>query len=138
MVSLIRYGQSRAVSEGVPVILWIDPRRRTYGLEQESGFTDGDGKALRFQMSQGLQMEVTDLPPIRPVVSGQAAQLALQTDPTVPRLHFQPDGFIGETSPQTVVIRQGNQDSIWITQTRNRLSYEIHTSPLQNTLRSYR
>src|SRR3954471_10738870 len=33
LVSLIRYGQSRAVSEGVPVVLWINTRQGTYGLE---------------------------------------------------------------------------------------------------------
>src|SRR5437773_1580616 len=42
LVSLIRYGQSRAVSEGVPIILWIDARKNTYGLQHEPGFTDGD------------------------------------------------------------------------------------------------
>src|SRR5438046_3115239 len=40
VVSLIRYGQSRAVSEGVPVLLWINARQGTYGVEQEPGFTE--------------------------------------------------------------------------------------------------
>src|SRR5262249_21799177 len=35
-VSLTRYGQSRAVSEGVPMMLWIDPKERTYGLQEET------------------------------------------------------------------------------------------------------
>src|SRR5262245_41504309 len=33
LLSLTRYGQSRAVSEGVPMVLWIDARQKTYGLE---------------------------------------------------------------------------------------------------------
>src|SRR4051812_3463455 len=32
MLSLTHYAQSRAVSEGVPVILWINPAQSTYGL----------------------------------------------------------------------------------------------------------
>src|SRR6266516_1572443 len=33
-VSLTRYGQSRAVSDGVPMLLWIDTRQRAYGWEE--------------------------------------------------------------------------------------------------------
>lgn len=130
LVSLIRYGQSRAVSEGVPVILWIDARRGTYGLEQEPGYVDLDPKAVRFELPKDLRIEVTDLPAIRSTQAGPGLQAAQNA--SVPRLRFQPDGFIGETSPQTVVFHQGNNDSIWVTQTRNRLSYEIHTSAEQN------
>src|SRR5580765_4940142 len=32
LLSLTHYAQSRAVSEGVPVILWINPADSTYGL----------------------------------------------------------------------------------------------------------
>ncbi|HEX4643983.1 MAG TPA: prepilin-type N-terminal cleavage/methylation domain-containing protein, partial [Verrucomicrobiae bacterium] len=44
-VALTRYGQSRAVSEGVPMMLWIDVRNGSYGLKQETGYTDNDPKA---------------------------------------------------------------------------------------------
>src|SRR5580692_1771851 len=36
-LSLTRYGQSRAISEGVPVELWINPRQGSYGLQALSG-----------------------------------------------------------------------------------------------------
>src|SRR5437016_14129570 len=35
-VSLTRYGQSRAVSDGVPSGFWIDPNQGSHGLEQET------------------------------------------------------------------------------------------------------
>src|SRR5687767_2693361 len=34
-LALTRYGQSRAISEGVPISLWIDPKEKKYGLEIE-------------------------------------------------------------------------------------------------------
>src|SRR5437867_13133540 len=37
-MALTRYGQSRAISEGVPMMLWIDTRRGTYGLQEEPGY----------------------------------------------------------------------------------------------------
>src|SRR5690349_9721534 len=32
MLSLAHYAQSRAVSEGVPMVLWVNPSTATYGL----------------------------------------------------------------------------------------------------------
>ena len=55
---LTRYGQSRAVSEGVPMMLWVDPRNGTYGLEQEPGYTDGDPKAVDFKLGKDLKIDV--------------------------------------------------------------------------------
>ena len=135
-VSLTRYGQSRAVSEGVPMVLWIDLRKRSYGLKQEAGYADEDAKAVEFAMGKELNIEVADLPD----ASARQGRSAQPTDPSVPTLRFQPDGFVGETSPQSVVIREEKDgartdESIWITQSRNRLNYEIHTNALQNALR---
>src|SRR5262245_2484037 len=62
-VSLTRYGQSRAVSEGVPTMLWIDPKERTYGLQEEATYTDFDTKAVDFQLGKALEIEVTDFLP---------------------------------------------------------------------------
>src|SRR6187551_2505075 len=46
LLSLIRYGQSRAANEGVPMVLWIDAKRRTYGLEAATGYLDVDEHAV--------------------------------------------------------------------------------------------
>src|SRR5262245_35533325 len=62
-VSLTRYGQSRAVSEGMPMMLWIDPKERTYGLQEETTYTDLDTKAVDFQLGKALEIEVTDFLP---------------------------------------------------------------------------
>lgn len=132
-VSLTRYGQSRAVSEGVPMVLWIDTKQRTYGLKQESGYTEQDTKAVDFELGKDLRVEVADVLP-RSSQTSQSSQRP-QTDPNVPTLRFQPDGFIGEASPQSVVIREQTGESIWITQSRNRLNYEIHTNATRNALR---
>jgi hypothetical protein len=63
------------------------------------------------------------------------ARATRQTDPNTPMLRFPPDGFIDETSPQSVVLRDQSGESIWITQSRNRLNYEIHTNVLRNATR---
>src|SRR5207245_10774215 len=57
-LSLTRYGQSRAVSEGVPMVLWIDARRGAYGLQQQAGYTDGDSNAVSFALSEDVRVDV--------------------------------------------------------------------------------
>jgi type II secretion system protein H len=132
-VSLTRYGQSRAVSEGVPVVLWINTRQGSYGLRQEAGYTEQDAKAVDFLLDKDLRLEVAGLPAqLGPLAQVRATR---QSDPNSPMLRFPPDGFIDETSPQSVVIRDQRGESIWITQSRNRLNYEIHTNTLPNALR---
>ena len=132
-VSLTRYGQSRAVSEGVPVVLWINTRQGSYGLRQEAGYTEQDAKAVDFLLGKDLRLEVANLPAqLGPLAQARATR---QTDPNTPMLRFPPDGFIDETSPQSVVLRDQSGESIWITQSRNRLNYEIHTNVLRNALR---
>src|SRR6185369_11882132 len=126
-VSLTRYGQSRAVSEGVPMVLLIDTRRGTYRLQQDPGYGEADSKAVNLTLGKDLQISVEDVPSVSTqIMHGR------QADPNVPQLRFQPDGFIGATSPQTVVIRERTGETVYITQSRNRLHYEIHTSSSQN------
>jgi type II secretion system protein H len=121
-LSLTRYGQSRAVSEGVPMVLWIDTRRGAYGLQQQAGYTDGDSNEVRFALAEELRVEV------------QTPAVAMQTSPLnqtvagvgyVPMIRFTPDGFIGETSPERIGFRQGTDNPTWVVESTNRLKYEI-------------
>ena len=131
-VSLTRYGQSRAVSEGVPMLLWIDPKQSAYGLEEETGYTAVDGKAVDFAIGKDLIVEVADLP--SQAATAQVGRAA-QSNPNKPTIRFLPDGFISETSPRSVLIRENAGETIWITQSRNRLNYEIQAHASSGSLR---
>src|SRR5437773_2498513 len=124
-LSLTRYGQSRAVSEGVPMVLWMDPRRGAYGLQQQAGYTDGDSNAVRFALSEELRLEVQT--PVNAMQSGPLSQ-AVPGMGYVPMIRFTPDGFIGETSPERIGFRQGKDEPIWVVESANRLKYEIQAS----------
>jgi prepilin-type N-terminal cleavage/methylation domain-containing protein len=112
-LSLTHYGQSRAVSEGVPMTLWIDAKNRAYGLQQETGYTDGDRKAVDFTLDKALQIEVAS--GVKPAGPGR----------NLPAIRFMPDGTVGNTSVTGVSIREGDTQPIWIVQAANGLSYEI-------------
>jgi len=125
-LSLTHYGQSRAVSEGVPMNLWIDARDRSYGLQAAAGYTDTDSKAVAFALDKDLQLEVS-----MPAVAASALQrsrMATGAGGTLPMIRFSPDGSISDPSPERILIRQGREDAIGMVPSANRLRYEIEAN----------
>src|SRR5439155_11816305 len=58
LLSLTRQGQSRAVSEGIPMELWLDAANGSYGLEAEPSYEPTDSKAIEFTLEKDIQVEV--------------------------------------------------------------------------------
>ena len=129
-VSLTRYGQSRAVSDGVPIVLWIDARQRAYGLEPQSGYPENDTKAVELALGKDLNIEATDIP-----VQTGANKMEPQLNRNLPSIRFLPDGFMSETSPRSIAFRDLRGETIWVNQSRNRLNYEIQTNAWQTGFR---
>ena len=112
-VSLTHYAQDRAVSEGVPMFLWVDPKAGAYGLQQETGYTDGDTKAVDYQIADGLTISVGNAG-----LHAPAAKLS--------GLHFSPDGnAITDKSVSGVSIQQRGYSAIWIVPSANGMTYEV-------------
>jgi len=122
VLSLTHYGQSRAVAEGVPMLLWINPGQSTYGLTAQSGFVDTDTRATIYNVDPTLTIEATDADASVVSESGDE-RLGLPQGLSV--IRFNPDGFYDEISVQRILIRQGNEGAIEIVPAANRLSYEI-------------
>jgi type II secretion system protein H len=124
-LAVTRYGQSRAISEGVPFILWMNPQARTYGLEPQVGYATSGDKPQQYQLDESLQLQ-----PQQQALSGVLTQSNIWTQvrktTTRPEIRFLPDGSISETSPNQVLISQAKDDALWITETTNHLRYEIH------------
>ena len=129
LLSLVHAGQSRAVSEGAPMLLWVDVDGRAYGLEEEPGWVDKDPKAESFTLDENLKMEVVNaLPPKsaksrNPMAPGGVPVQANRR--SLPEIRFLPDGSMDETSPQAVRLIDRDEHSLWLALSTNRLSYEI-------------
>ena len=122
MLSLINYGQSRAIAEGVPVVLWIDTGKSSYGLEIQSGYTTGDEHAVEYEAEPSITFETptkTELP------ESESDDVLLGLPENAPVIRFTPDGFIDEVSMPKFVLRQGDEAALEIGLTPNRLRYEI-------------
>lgn len=132
-LALTHYAQSRAVAEGMPMTLWIDPKQRTYGLEIETGFAESDDRAADYTLERDLEIEVT--PSRTSTATATRKTMTTQKKANELMIRFTPDGFIGESNPESIIIRQGDKDEVWFGPNRNRLNYEIQTNNLQTARR---
>lgn len=130
LLSLTRAGQSRAISEGVPMVLWVDEKNNEYGLESESSYDDLDDKAREFAVDPKLGMES-----VNPILGSRNATLspplsnsglaAKSRKRNIPFIRFQPDGSVSLDSLRAVRLVGRDEESIYVAQSRNRLNYEI-------------
>jgi len=125
ILALMHHGQSRAVSAGVPMVLWLDPKAQTYGLEEEPGYTDKDPDAVDFTLDKDLQFEI---PAGDPMANAVAVTQTTGPHAGQPQIRFLPDGTIADTSPKTIRVVSGDGSSLALTQSRDRSQYEVQTT----------
>jgi type II secretion system protein H len=135
LLALTRNGQSRAVSEGVPIDLWLNAEEGTFGLEAEPSYETSDPKAVDFELDSGLQLEVVAkavTAPVTAVTMNRNQQTSIASvqkvnlvHASLPTIRFLPDGSIGEASPQKLHLTSTDGGSLWLTQSRDGLSYVI-------------
>lgn len=137
-VALTHYGQSRAVSEGVPIMLWIDEKKQSYGIREEPGYGSDatDTNAIDYTVGKGLKIAVTAGAPAAPMANSQTGRIlnnqAGKSASLLPAIHFSPEGSIMRgTSIVGVSIQESNNPAVWIGQSADRLSYEVQD---QNTI----
>ena len=124
-MALTRAAQSRAVADGVPMVLWLQPKEHTYGLNADKSFVEEDPKAEQFTADETVEIEPRYSADAN--AAGKAGQFKNERLDTsgLYTLRFNPDGFVSASSPEIVVFRQKDNGELWVAQNRNRLSYEI-------------
>ena len=133
-LSLTRYGQSRAIAEGIPVELWINPKQERYGLQALSGYSETQTNPMVFDVDKSVQIAIS-APPSVLTRSNYWTQTSAQSG-AVTKIRFQPDGFISDTSPENIFFReQGGGDEIWLAETPTHLRYEIQAGHPQSARR---
>jgi type II secretion system protein H len=127
LLSLTHYAQSRAVAEGVPVLLWIDTAKSTYGVEVQAGHEGDDDRGTSYTAEPTITLEVPNVTDA-PVSEDDDERLGLPEN--LPAIRFTPDGFFDEVSIRKIVLRQGEDGALELVPKPNRLGYEIR--PLSN------
>lgn len=134
-VALTHYAQSRAIHEGVPMILWLEPESGRYGVESEWKMGEVDPRAVTYEVDPSVRVEV-ELPGAPVSASDWWAVtwvqifrgLEGQTAPGRYVLRFTPDGLPGPLSPERIRFVQETETSETVAvvrKTRNRLAYEL-------------
>jgi type II secretion system protein H len=117
LISFIHVAQSRAVSEGTPMVLWINSQAGTYGLLAETSGQTGDPQAETLTLDSTLKIAVLN--------TGVGAQTLFNN---LPAIRFQADGTVDEGSPQAVKLVDVDGFSRLLTETRLRNGYEVTTA----------
>jgi type II secretion system protein H len=113
LLALMHAAQSRAVSEGAPMMFWIDEKGAAYGVSAETSGQNGDAKAEELTLDSTLAISVANL--------GTGAQTTFNN---LPAIKFLADGTIDEGSPQTLVLTDSDGFSRQLTETKTRTGYE--------------
>jgi len=114
LLALTHLAQSRAVSEGMPMMLWVDEKADTYGFASESSGQNGDPKAETLNVDSTLAISVVSTTGGVPT-----------TFNNLPAIRFQADGTVDENSTQSLKLMDGDGFSRWLVATRLRTGYEI-------------
>jgi len=114
MAALMHAAQSRAVSEGLPMLVWVDEKQNHYGLVAETTAKTGDLKAEDLWVDSNLQIAVLN------VGAGAAT-----TYNNLPAIRFLADGTVDEKSPQALKLTDSSGFSRWLMESRGRTGYEI-------------
>jgi prepilin-type N-terminal cleavage/methylation domain-containing protein len=136
LLALTRSGQSRAVSEGLPMDLWVDPAKGEFGLAAEPSYETTDPRAVEFELDSRLRIEVVNKAIATSantmnrslLASVASAPRVVLAHADLPTIRFLPDGSIGEGSPQKLHLASADGGSLWLAQSRDGLSYEIRST----------
>ena len=135
-LTLTRYAQTRAASEGIPMTLWVDPIQGTYGLEAQKGFLDRDDKAVQYDVDEKLDIEIAQTGFSRAEMT-QEQQMRRRTiggaRSANSEIRFAPDGSVDVLSAQSVCIRETKEKehALWVTLSENRNGYEVQNDAPQ-------
>jgi Tfp pilus assembly protein FimT len=137
LLALTRSGNNRAVSEGIPMDLWLDSDNGAVGLDAEPSFEDDDPRAVQFKVDTGVHIEVSKSGPVnntptsissRQLVSTASVPSVHLTHPGLPTIRFLPDGTISDSSPAKLRLVARDGSSLWLALSRDKLNYEIRAN----------
>jgi type II secretion system protein H len=126
LFSLTHEAQGRAVSEGVPMMLWVDEKNGAYGVQEEAmGKTGKTGRNVKADDPKAENLNVDSTLQIAVMNAGMGAPTTFNN---LPAIRFLPDGTVDENSPQTVELVDSAGFMRWLLLNKTRTGYEISDS----------
>lgn len=122
-LALTEHGRNQAISEGIPMRLWMDIKGRQYGLKPEIGYPTNRFNSFHYHLREGIRLEIEASAVSRGFVKS-------------PSILFLPDGSISENSLYEILLkdRRGQRR---IAPSSHRLNFELrdpHDLPITSRL----
>ena len=114
IIALMHAAQSRAVSEGMPMMFWINAPQGQYGVTAETSGPTGDSRAENLTLDGTLTIAVMN--------TGLGKQTTFKD---LPAIRFLADGTVDENSPQTVQLTDADGFGRRLVELPTRTGYEI-------------
>jgi type II secretion system protein H len=109
-IAATEYGRDEAVSQGVPMTVWIDPATQRFGVEPRAGFEGIESRNREFAVNADIHFEMDNAP-----AGGGIVQVA----------EFAPDGTPGTASLETVRLLDRFDSEVIVVRTKDGWGYEI-------------
>jgi len=110
-LALTEYARDEAVSQGVPMSVWIDSATSHFGVEPKAGFDGAPGRNRDFAMNPDIHFEID--------------KAANASGGSLMPVEFATDGSPATTSVETVRLADRFNSAITIARTKDGWSYEI-------------
>ena len=110
LLALTEYGRDEAVSQGVPMIVWIDAKAQRYGLKPKAGFDADETRAREYAMNPDVNAEIDK---------------AAASGGVVEAMEFGADGALASSSVEAVRLVDRFKSVINVSRTADGWSYEL-------------
>jgi len=112
LLALTEYARDEAASQGVPMVVWIDPNAGRFGVKIKPGFEDeGVPRDKEFTLTNGMRFDGLEV----------SSTDGGETDAA----EFEPDGTLDPSSEPSINLIDQSNASITVTQTSDACGYEI-------------
>ena len=115
ILALTEYGRDEAISEGVPMTVWIDPEKGLFGVDAAAGYVPGDIHRKQYSLGTDLHFD-----PVK---------AALTADGHVEAALFAPDGGLDPSGVDLIRIVDRSDSAMTVARTADGWSYEIVKEP---------
>jgi type II secretory pathway pseudopilin PulG len=128
VLAVTEYGRDEAISQGVPMDVWINPANGQFGIAAKAGFPSDPARLKQYTLQPDLRFDAAASPggagtgsptsggvTAPPVANGQGLTVA----------EFQADGTLDPSSNPAIRILGNAHNAVAVTETSDGFGYEV-------------
>jgi prepilin-type N-terminal cleavage/methylation domain-containing protein len=128
VLAVTEYGRDEAISQGVPVDVWINPANGQFGIAVKAGFPGDPARLKHYALQPELRFDAAASPGgagTATASNGGIATPPVATGQGVTVAEFQADGTLDSSSNPTIRILGNAHSAVALTETSDGYGYEL-------------